>query len=425
MASYNTDWFWTWTRNYGSYGSPTIYNFPITSAPTLSGWSYWSNEKLGYSAKNYTVTSSHDNYCYLRFAYNWDVSNPNNAKVKVRLELVQFQHYLLVNSHPSYINLGYNIVKYGDKPFDSNRISYILDNYPNLINIPNYHYVNAGAKTNSYYVNYSNGVVGGPYSGLVTNHSCGYKRRIANHVIVLEEQTATVPYNGEGIAQIDVNYKLSLRYQIILSNGKVDTMNSSGTVSFKSPKRPVKLTGISIRDTNSYNALKPKSISLTGLTSKTFGAKVNDYIPYTFEQSFSVSPSTNVEGTVSITSSNPNVLTINTPTVNISDKNNRKFKCTCKNPGTATITLSCNGKTAKQTFTVKSDNTFTWSSNNSKIVSVDNGKVTANAGYNGKVTITAKSKGNTSLTKNLTINSLIQLFLIDILCILVKLLILR
>ena len=424
MASYNTDWFWTWTRNYGSYGSPTIYNFPITSAPTLSGWSYWSNEKLGYSAKNYTVTSSHDNYCYLRFAYNWDVSNPNNAKVKVRLELVQFQHYLLVNSHPSYINLGYNIVKYGDKPFDSNRISYILDNYPNLINIPNYHYVNAGAKTNSYYVNYSNGVVGGPYSGLVTNHSCGYKRRIANHVIVLEEQTATVPYNGEGIAQINVNYKLFLRYQIILSNGKVDTMNSSGTVSFKSPKRAVKLTGISIRATNSYNALKPKSISLTGLTnnatsynlevtetkskSKTFGAKVNDYIPYTFEQSFSVSPSTNVEGTVSITSSNPNVLTINTPTVNISDKNNRKFKCTCKNPGTATITLSCNGKTAKQTFTVKSDNTFTWSSNNSKIVSVDNGKVTANAGYNGKVTITAKSKGNTSLTKNLTINSLLR-----------------
>ena len=419
----NTKWFWMWYSdvkyNNTSYVPSKVYDSNILT----SAWKYLSTATLGDNSSN----KSQESYTYIRIGYYWDSVDKVNrtAKLHIQMELVEFQNYVCINNQSS-LQLGMNIV--GHTTMNKTKIKGIVEYKPYLMNVRGYTYANRGNSFTDNYVVYTPNSSGYPYgyiggnTGTFNNNYGGKSRYIANHIIILDRQEATIPYNASGVASATINYDILFGYQIINSGKKFNANGKGSFVVTDAPKIPTLLTGISIRATNSYNELKPKSISLTGLTnnatsynlevtettskSKTFGAKVNDYIPHTFEQSFSVSPSTNVSGTVSVTSNNPNVLTINTPTVNIA--NSKKFKCTCKNPGTAIITLSGNGKTAKQTFTVKTDNTFTWSSSSSKIVSVDNGKVTANARYNGKVTITAKSKGNTSLTKSLTINSLLR-----------------
>lgn len=437
----NTNWFWTTQRAYGSYGNPTIYNLGASTTPALSGWSYHYVDYLGYVYSNYSKSS----YCYLRFAYYWDVSNINQAKCKIRLELVERQHYLMVNSQYSvrlnfYTGYSKNAVcnyqdsiTYTPSGLKISNVKHILDNYVNLINIPGYTYVNSGKYRNRtqqyvYYngagLNNPSSVCGPTLARTVDNHpNSGFSRNIANHVIILAEQEVTVGYNSSGIASLNVYYDCMLNYALIFSGGKRGIIQHKSSFTIKSPQRPVKITGVSVRSTNSVT-LKPKTISLTGLTnnstkynlsvtetaskSKTFGVKVTDYVSQTLEQPFTISPSSNVEGTVSVSSNNTSVLSIDTTSVNIKNSNNRKFKYTCKKPGTAVVTISGNGKTAKETFTVKSDDTIVWSSSNSNVVSVVDGKVTANAGRSGKATITAKCKSNSAVSKTLNIESLLK-----------------
>lgn len=422
--AYNSKWFWMWNSDV-KYNSTSYVPSKVYDSNLLTNWKYLSTAALGDNSSNKNQVS----YAYIRIGYYWDSIDKVNrtAKIHTRLELVEFQNYVCINNQ-SLLQFGMNIV--GHTTMNKTKIKGIIEYKPYLMNVSGYTYANRGSSFRDNYIVYSSngnpfpyGYVGGN-TGEFNNNYGGKSRYIANHIIILDQQEAVIAYDKTGVATATINYDILFGYQIV-NNGK--KFNASGKGSFvvkDAPKISSNITGIAIASTSKTVTIKPKTMELTGLVnsatkysfevtettskSQTFGAKVTGYTEQAFEQSFSVTPSSNAEGTVSVTSSNTNVIVINTPSVTVKDGSNKKFKYTCKKPGNATITLTCNGKTAKMAVTVKSDDTFTWSSSNSKIVSVNNGKVTANAGYNGTATITAKSKGNTGLTKTLSITSLLR-----------------
>ena len=417
----NSKWFWMWyydvKYNNTSYVPSKVYDSNI-----LTNWKYLSTATLGDNTSNKSQT----NYAYVRIGYYWDTIDKTNrtAKIHIRMELVEFQNYVCINNQ-SLLQFGMNIVNH--TKMNKNIVKGIVEYKPYLMNVSGYTYANRGNPFYDNYITYTS--YGNPYpygvigtnSGSFYNNYGGKSRNIANHIIIIEQQEATIPYNAEGVASATINYDISLGYQIV-SNGKKFNAYGKGTFVVKDAPNIGKLiTGLSVTS-NKTVTLTPKSMSLTGLsgsttnydltagTSKTFGATIDSFNPSQFTQSFSVSPS-NAGGNVSVTSSATNIVSINTPTVNVANSSNRKFTATAKQVSStpATITLKGNGKTATMKCTVNAaDKTIVWSSDNSSVVTVDNGKVTAVSGRSGKATITAKCKSNTSVFKTLTINSLLK-----------------
>lgn len=424
----NTKWFWMWYYDV-KYNNTNYVPSKIYDSNVLPNWKYLSTSTLGDNSSN----KGQGSYAYIRIGYYWDSVDKVNrtAKIHTRLELVEFQNYVCINNQ-SLLQLGMNIVNH--TTMNKNKIKGIIEYKPYLMNVTGYTYANRGNPFYDNYITYT--PYGSPYpygvigtnSGSFYNNYGGKSRYIANHVIILDQQEATIPYNASGVASATINYDILFGYQIISSGNKFNASGKGSFVVKDAPKIPSIVTGLSI--SNKSAMVTPKSMNLTGLTdgateytlnvtstksaTKTFGATITGYNSSQNTYTFSVTPS---DGgcDVIVTSNNTDVVSINSPTIDITNSSNRKFTVTCKKPGTAKITIktvkNTNGgyeRTATMNCNVSANDTITWSSSNKTAVTVDNGKVTALAGHSGKAIITAACKGNSSVSKKLTINSILD-----------------